>query len=165
MKVGLVGCGFICHQHLRALRRLPAVDVIGLCDRQLQLAQSVADTYGVSQAYESMNHLLEAARVDALHILTPPQSHCRLAVQALEPGCHVLVEKPMAMNEADAEEMCEASRRTGRRLGVAHNYLFVPALLDARAVIERGSLGEVISADIYWGMSTYGPACRAQARL
>ena len=134
MKVGLVGCGFICHQHLRALKRLPAVQVIGLCDRERQLAPSVADAYGVPQAHDSMERLLAAARPDVVHILTPPQSHCRLAIQALEAGCHVLVEKPMAMNAAEAEAMCAASRRTGRSLGVAHNYLFVPALLAAQAV-------------------------------
>jgi predicted dehydrogenase len=163
VKVGIVGCGFVCHQHLRALGRLPAVEVVGLCDRQLPLARSVADMYGVPQAHDGMGRLLEAARPDVLHILTPPQSHCRLAVQALEAGCHVLVEKPMAMNEAEAEAMCEASRRTGRRLGVAHNYLFAPALVDARAVIARGGLGEVVSAAIHWRMSSFGPAHRPQA--
>lgn len=163
MKVGLAGCGFICHQHLRALKRLPAVQVIGLCDRERHLAASVADAYGVPQAHDSMERLLAAARPDVVHILTPPQSHCRLAIQALDAGCHVLVEKPMAMDAAEAEAMCAASRRSGRSLGVAHNYLFVPALLAAQAVIARGGLGEVLSADVYWRMSTYGPAHREQA--
>jgi predicted dehydrogenase len=163
MKVGIVGCGHICAQHIRAIRRVRAASIVGVCDRHFERAASVAKTHGVPHAYEHADRLIEEHSPDVIHVLTPPQSHRTVAVAALQAGCHVLVEKPLAMNAAEASEMVEASRALGRSLGVCHNFRFTPAFLKASEWIERGKLGRLLSADIFWRMSSYGMNQRGEA--
>ncbi|MGH2992328.1 MAG: Gfo/Idh/MocA family protein, partial [Solirubrobacterales bacterium] len=86
-------------------------------------------------------------RPDVVHIVTPPQTHRELAVEAIEAGCHVLVEKPMALDEAEADEMIAASRRHERALGVCHTQLFDPAVLKARELAASGELGRIVSVE------------------
>ncbi|HSG64210.1 MAG TPA: Gfo/Idh/MocA family oxidoreductase [Gammaproteobacteria bacterium] len=164
MRVGVVGCGFICHEHLRVLRRLRDVEIVGVCDRQPELAASVAKAYGAPRAFDDPSRFLAEARPDVVHVLTPPQSHRELAAQALQAGCHVLVEKPMATSVDDAQAMLRTARDTGRHLGVCHNFRFVPAFLRAQQVLESGALGSLLSAEVYWRMSSHGPEKRAQAQ-
>lgn len=163
MKAGVVGCGFICHEHLRVLRDLRDVEIVGVCDRQPDLAASIAKAYGVPHAFDDLDRLLNETQLDVIHILTPPQSHRELATKALEAGCHVLVEKPMATSVSDAQAMLGAARSTGRHLGVCHNFRFVPAFLRAQEVIDSGTLGSLLSADVYWRMSSYGSDGRGRA--
>jgi predicted dehydrogenase len=163
MRVGVVGCGHVCHQHLRALRRLRGVEVVGLCDREMERAVEAQQAHGVPRAFDRVDALLDASSLDVVHVLTPPQTHVGIAVQVMEAGCHVLVEKPMAMSTEESRAMLEVSRRRGRRLGVCHNYLFVPAFFEARRLIERGALGRIVAADIYWRMSTFRADLRSNA--
>jgi predicted dehydrogenase len=163
MRAGVVGCGHVCHQHLRALRRLSGVEIVGVCDRDMARAVEMQKAHGVRRAFDSLNDLLDAASPDVVHVLTPPQTHRAIAVQSIDAGCHVLVEKPMAMSAEESRAMLEVSRRRDRRLGVCHNYLFVPAFLEARRLIERGALGRIVAADIYWRMSTFRTDVRRDA--
>jgi predicted dehydrogenase len=117
----------------------------------------------VAHAFEGIDRLIAEGAPDVVHILTPPRSHKALAVKALESGCHVLVEKPMAINADEGRDMVEVSRRQGRSLGVCHNFRFVPAFLKASELIERGRLGRIVSADIFWRMSSFGVGQRGDA--
>lgn len=152
MKAGIVGCGHISLKHLAALRRLRGVEVAGVCDSNPALAHQAAFKAGGSQSYSDFTRMLAETRPDTVHILTPPQSHCELAIAAMQAGCHVLVEKPMALTVADAERMSEVAHREGVSLSVCHNFLFEPAVLRARELVASGAVGEVVSVDIYWRM-------------
>jgi len=163
MRVGIVGCGFICHQHIRAIRSIRGVELAAVCDRKPELATSVAKTYSVPRTFNEIDHLLEEARPHIVHILTPPQSHRELTLKALRANCHVLVEKPMALNAHEARAMLDAARRSRGSLGICHNYRFVPAFLKARAAIDRGAVGQTLSADIFWRMSSLTPDSRPEA--
>src|SRR5260370_35853977 len=83
---------------------------------------------------------------DVVHILTPPDSHATLAMEALRAGAHVFVEKPMAMSEQECIAMAAAAVRAGREICVGHCWLFVPSMLQARELIESGKAGEVLRA-------------------
>jgi 2-alkyl-3-oxoalkanoate reductase len=150
VKVGLIGCGAIVRAHIEALRRLRGVDVVATCDTDEARAQRVAEKFGIRRAYRSATELLKAERPDVVHILTPPQSHRDLSIAALQAGCDVFVEKPMAVDAAEAGDMVEASRRLGKTLGVCHNFLFDPALLEARELVASGALGRVVGAEVFW---------------
>lgn len=163
MRVGIVGCGFVARKHLAALRSADHVTVVGLCDRQRALAEELARSFSMGDVFDDIDQLIQKTRPDVLHILTPPQSHHALALQAFHAGCDVMVEKPMAQSVDEAESMVAAARRSGRRLAVCHNYLYVPAFIKARRAIDDGELGQVLSADIYWRMSSYGPGDRVHA--
>ena len=94
--VGVVGCGHIARKHFAALRRLAEIRVIGVCDRD-DVARAAAARISGAGAYADLSAMLQDRRPDVLHILTPPQSHSELALTAMRAGCHVLVEKPLAM--------------------------------------------------------------------
>jgi predicted dehydrogenase len=100
--------------------------------------------------------MLREGRPDVVHILTPPQSHKELSIQAMEAGCHVLVEKPMAASVSEADEMIAASRRHGVTLGVCHNFLFNPAVMEAQELAATGVLGTIIGTEVFWKVYRYG---------
>jgi predicted dehydrogenase len=146
MKVGIVGCGEIARAHLEPLQGIDA-EVVAVCDPDRQAGARLADRFGVPRRYLDASELLDRERPDVVHVVTPPQTHRELAVQAIEAGSHVLVEKPMAMNAEEADEMLAASRRAGRALGVCHTQLFDTAVLKARELAADGSLGRIVSVE------------------
>lgn len=162
-RVAIVGCGHIALTHLRAIRRLRAVELVAVCDSDPGRAGAFARSLGVAQAYQQLDTLLEQARPDVVHVLTPPRSHKAIATRALEAGCHVLVEKPITLDVEEARAILEVARRCDREIAVCHSYAFLPAFLKARRLINAGALGTVTSADIFWRMSTFRPDLRADA--
>ncbi len=147
LRVALVGAGYVATHHLSALKRLDFVDVVGICDNNLAAAQALAQRFGVERATASLAELAEA-KPQAVYVLTPPSSHPAITLAALEMGCHVLVEKPMADRVEDCEAMIARARSKGRLLGVNHSDLFDPVLMRALHAVRDGHIGEVVSVDI-----------------
>ncbi len=158
-----MGCGHIAATHRRAISRLPAVELVAVCDSDASRARAFAQTHGVKNAYQRLEDLLDQARPDVVHVLTPPASHKPVVVRALEAGCHVLVEKPLALDAEEAHEMLDVARRCKRQIAVCHSYAFIPAFREARRLIDGGALGTLTSADIFWRMTTFHPGLRADA--
>lgn len=146
----MVGCGHMGTRHLDCLRRVPGVVVTGLCDSDRQAAARAAAVWPGSVPYPGLDAMLSADPPDVVHIVTPPASHHTLAREALQAGCHVLVEKPMALNAREADGMIEAADQTGACLSVVHNFLFEHAVRRARALHTRGALGSLTAVEIYW---------------
>jgi predicted dehydrogenase len=120
-----------------------------VCDRDRAARDAAARASGAG-AYADLSAMLEEGRPDVVHILTPPQGHRELGVAALRAGCHVLVEKPLAMTSGEADEMMRAARAAGVRLGVWHNFLFEPGVMRALAMLRAGDLGRLVSVDVFW---------------
>ena len=114
-------------------------------------------------AYGDLDAMLEGRRPDVAHILTPPQSHCELGLRGERAGCHVLVEKPLAMTSGEADEMMRLARAAGVQLGVCHNFLFEPGVMRALAMLRAGVLGRLVSVDIFWRIRHGAPATTASA--
>jgi len=153
MRVGIIGCGHVSQAHIPHIHRLKGVEIVGVCDTSKEKAQEIAHQFGIRHVYQKASDLLEDRRPDVVHILTPPQTHKELSIQAMEAGCHVLVEKPMALNVKEADEMIAASRHHGVTLGICHNYLFEPAVMEAKELVARGAIGKVVAVEIFWGFS------------
>ena len=151
VKVCLVGCGVIAETHLQFLNRMDNVTVLALCDVNREAARALGKRYGVVHAYDSLADMLKAETPNAVHILTPPQSHADLTEIAASHGCHVLVEKPMACDAEQARRMVESAERHKVQLCVDHNHLYDPVMVEARRRIESGELGEIIWVDSYYG--------------
>lgn len=147
--VGLVGAGFIAGWHADVLRMLGGVRLAGVCDPAFSAAQGLAQAHG-ARAYPDLAEMLADQRIDAVHILTPPDLHKPLALQALDAGAHVLVEKPFATNTEDAAEMVAAAQTAGRQIAVNHNFLGLPAYRRLRAALDQGLVGRVDQARIHW---------------
>jgi predicted dehydrogenase len=148
MRVAMVGAGYVSHHHLRAVRDLGFAEIVGICDSNKERARATAAKFGVANVYRTL-HEMSAARPEVIHILTPPESHCALTLEALDMGCHVLVEKPLAESIEECERMIAKARQTGRVLSVNHSARFDPVVLEGLERIARGEIGEVLSVHIF----------------
>ena len=153
-RVGLIGAGGISDWHVEALARVPNAELYGIFDLDEQRARAQAERFGV----KSMSSMEQMAKegVDVMHILTPPSSHCNVAVRAMELGCDVLIEKPLATDVSDCVQIARVSRETGRRACVNHSLLFDPQVRRAVDLVNQGKIGRVVSVDFLRG-SDYPP--------
>jgi 2-alkyl-3-oxoalkanoate reductase len=147
LRVAIVGAGYVASHHLAALKRLDYVELVGICDTNLEAANALATRFGIGLVAADLAGLA-AARPQIVHVLTPPSSHATLAIAALDMGCGVLVEKPMADSVAECEAMIARAREKGLILGVNHSDLLDPVVMKALEAVRAGRIGEVIAVDI-----------------
>ena len=131
VKVGIIGCGFsaggagsVNQIHMPSLSKLEDVELAAFCDLIEEKAVKASQEYGAKNAkvYTDYKELLNDDSIKVVHVCTPNRTHKELTVDALEAGKHVLCEKPMATKYADALEMVEASKRTGKKLSIGFQY-------------------------------------------
>ena len=157
MRIGVVGCGFVARYHIPYILRQKNVDRVSVTDINVQKAEAIARRYGID-AYPNFETLLKSQCPDVVHILTPPRTHAELSIRAMEAGCHVLVEKPMALTVEEADAMIAAARRSGVKLCIDHSRLWAPLVMKARQLVEEGKIGRVLHIDINYSFdmdSTY----------
>lgn len=150
-RVGLVGAGYIAQWHAQALQATPGVRLAAVCDRAKDAAAALASAHGVP-SFTDLDAMLKAGICDAVHILTPPQLHHPLALQCLQAGLHVMVEKPAAVSVAELEEMSAAADAAGKQLGICHNFLGLPSYQKLRKIRDEGDLGVISSIRINWAL-------------
>lgn len=124
-------------------RWLPCADV------SENAARGFAEGYGIA-AFTSVADLIDSGACDAVHILTPPHLHHSLAIQCLQGGLHVLVEKPVAESAQETREIEAAAQEAGRRFHAGHNFLGMPAYARLKKMMLNGDLGRVSGVDINW---------------
>lgn len=149
LRVGIVGAGYIADWHAGVLARSPGLTLAGICDPNISAAQGLATAYG-ADAFDSLAQMMGALACDAVHICTPSHLHAPLAIEALNAGAHVLVEKPFATTTAEARAMAQAARDTRRLLAVNHNFLGLPSYQRLRDALSDGLIGRVDQAQINW---------------
>jgi predicted dehydrogenase len=125
-----------------------------VCDLDPERAGAAARAFGVTP-YTAVEALLERARPEVVSIATLPSSHLELTLRALAAGCHVLCEKPVAMDAAEAETMVGAAARAGRLLSICFEYRYWDEARFARERIAAGALGHVFAVRT-WGGETRG---------
>jgi predicted dehydrogenase len=145
LKVGVVGCGFIAKkEHIPGFLRLKRDVIISVvCDVNQSLATSVAKEFGIPRAYSNLSEMFRKENLDIVDICTPPQTHAPLAIEAMEKGCHVLVEKPMALKVSDCDQMNNVAQKCGLKLCIVHNEIFRPPLLKAKQLVAKGDIGKL----------------------
>jgi predicted dehydrogenase len=141
LKIGIVGCGKIADQHVDAIHRIPGCEVVALCDREPLMAKQLGERFGISACFSELSEMLEAARLDVVHITTPPQSHYSLAKQCLESGSHVYLEKPFTITAGEAESLIRLAERRDLKITAGHNLQFTPETLEMRQLLAQGFLG------------------------
>ncbi len=160
-RVGFVGTGYIAEWHARALATLPDVELVAVCDKALARARAFADKFRVARVHESLEAMLAAGGLDAVHILLPPDLHVQAARTALDAGVHVLTEKPMCDRAEDGEALVRLAEAKGRSLGVGHNFLFSGPYEQLRRDVRQGLLGPLDHVAITWHRElpqvTHGP--------
>lgn len=142
VNVALVGCGYWGPNLARNFYQLPNARLVACCDldeRNLERMQRLYPAR-VTQDYDSV---LADPSIEAVALATPAGSHHTLARAALLAGKHLLVEKPLTMNSAEAESLIDLARQQGRILMVGHVFEYNPAVLKIKELIDRGQIGQV----------------------
>ena len=154
-RVAVIGCGRIgTTEHLpgyQAAARHGLAGLVGVCDIDPDRAAAAGGRYGVP-AFASVDQLLELAAPEVVSIATLPSRHRDLALQAFDAGCHVLCEKPVAMNLAEAEQMVRAAHASRRLLSICFEYRYWDESQHLRRRIADGELGHVHFVRTWGGM-------------
>lgn len=139
----IIGCGQIALQnHLPGLALCPGTKVVALCDADAATLERARQQTGVTVGSTNHEEIVNRDDVDAVIIATPNFTHPKIALDAIAAGKHVLCEKPLALNFADAQAMAVAADRAGVRHMTAFTYRFVPAMRYLSHLIQRGDLGQ-----------------------
>ncbi len=133
--------------HAKAIASLENARLVGVADNKAEVAQDFAQKYGV-KAYASYEELI-ADKVDAVCICTPSGFHTQNAIDALNAGKHVVLEKPMAITAADTERIIEACKKTDKKLTVISQMRFAKDVNKLKKLVEQGAFGTLAFCNIY----------------
>jgi predicted dehydrogenase len=152
----IIGSGLIAgKKHVPAFRRLRSkTELVAICDLNLAAAKELAARFGIPRTYSDVGEMLSTEKPDLVDICTPPQTHTRLALEAMRNGCHVLVEKPMALTVADCDQIVQASKEYGLQVCVGHSDLFYEPFIKARHMVANGAIGRVSGMRIFLSTPT-----------
>ena len=145
LKLALVGCGAISEWHRMAIEHVPEIEITAAVDPDAARAKDTAEATG-AQAFESLDDALERGDFDALDLMLPHHLHEPIAIQALESGKHVILEKPMAPTPEACGRILAAAERAPGVFMIAENAQYWPEVLIAKKLIEGGAIGELITA-------------------
>jgi predicted dehydrogenase len=142
IQTAVIGCGYWGPKHVRNFHGLPETRltwVCDLCQERLDHVQTLYPDVHITHDY----HEVLASDVDGVVIATPVCTHARIALDALRAGKHVLVEKPMTTNSAEAEQLIDEAAQRGLVVMVGHTFEYNPAVEAVRNIIASGQLGSV----------------------
>jgi predicted dehydrogenase len=142
LKFGIIGCGYWGPKLARNIHELPDADLAWVSDLRQDRLDHLTSLYPESRATTDYRDVLESD-IDGVIIATPVRTHRKLAVEALQAGKHVLVEKPLAAEVAEAEAIVEEGIRQGRKVMVGHTFEYNPAVHAVKEIIDSGLLGEI----------------------
>jgi predicted dehydrogenase len=161
VRVGIIGVG-IGQAHINGYGKVPQAEVVALCDLNEERAHSVAKDCQVEGAdiLTDYHALLERKDIDAVSVCLPNKMHRPVAVAALEAGKHVICEKPLALNVADAKLMAAATDKSGKKCMVAQVKRFSPEAQYLKQLVDAGELGNIYYGHSFWlrkrGIPGYG---------
>ncbi len=146
---GLIGAGDISRKRIApALRDLANCNFVAVNRARAALAEEFAKEFGATKWFANWEDLLADDRVEAVYIATPVFLHARQTIAAAEHGKHILCEKPMALNVAEGDEMLDACRANGVKLGIAYYRRFYPLINRVKEIIASGEIGEISFSQI-----------------
>jgi len=149
LKVAIIGCGGIANgKHMPSLAKIAEIEMVAFCDIEIEKAEVAAKKYGSEDAkiYSDYKELLKDKSIDIVHVCTPNRSHSFITVDVLESGKHVMCEKPMAINTAEAKIMLETAKKTGKKLTIGYQNRFRGDSRYLKATCENGDLGDIYFA-------------------
>jgi predicted dehydrogenase len=156
LKVAIVGCGKIADAHVEEARKIPGVEVVAVCDQEPIMAEQLAVRYAIPRWFTDSAEMLAVASPNVVHITTPPQSHLALTKQAVDAGCHVFMEKPVALVHADVEALVAAVVEAKKKLTVNYWPNFEVQALELRRLYDAGVLGSAVHIESYTGYDLAG---------
>jgi predicted dehydrogenase len=141
-----IGGGFMAETHSRAARSARG-ELRGVASSSPASSARAAERLGIALSYPTVDELLADDTIDIVHVCTPNATHYDLALAAIAAGKHVICEKPLATNAADARRLAETAASRGRVGAVPFVYRYHPMVREARARVARGDIGELLTLD------------------
>jgi predicted dehydrogenase len=157
LKVVLVGCGKAADMHVSAIQKLKKARIVAVCDLELVMAEQLAARHSIANCYRDFSKMLSEQGPDVVHIATPPQTHRALAIQAADAGCHLFVEKPLALDSREAAQLIAHAERRSKKLTIGYTYYFSPVARMLRRLVSDGVLGEAVHLESFLGYDLKGP--------
>lgn len=149
LRVGIIGLG-MGRGHAKQFGSHSGTEVAAVADADAERLASRGDELGVKARYASGVQMIRKEKLDIVCVATPNRLHKPLTIAALKAGCHVLCEKPMAMNAREAADMLRAARAARRRLMINFSFRFTPVSWALKKEVERGILGDIYFARTVW---------------
>ena len=166
LRVGLIGLGGIARSHCEAIAHLDNVKIVAVADLFEEKRQEYMERYDIPRGYASHEELLRDDEVEAVAIILGHQLHHRLTLDACAAGKHVLVEKPMAINLEQCDDMVQAAQAAGVKLMVGLSQHFYGTSVKAKEILDSGELGPMITTVAYmsknWNFQGRRPQYRSR---
>ncbi len=147
LKIGIIGRGPASAAHADRLLAIEGVSLVGCADADPSAARALADRCSRPgrpvASFADLGGLIRETSPDAVAIFTPHPSHYRPAMDALQAGCHVFVEKPLTTNVQEAVDIAGVAKGRDRKVGVGHHFRLLPSLVRAREMLAEGAIGPV----------------------
>jgi predicted dehydrogenase len=148
LRYGFIGAGGIAGEHMNHLALRDDVEIIALADPNEKAMARHAQKFGIPQTYAHWRDMLQEAQLDAVSVCTPNKLHAECTIGALEAGCDVLCEKPLAANAQEAQTMVAAAQRLGRKLVIGFQYRFNARTQFLRQAADGGQFGHIMFARV-----------------
>ncbi|MDH7606644.1 MAG: Gfo/Idh/MocA family oxidoreductase [Candidatus Bathyarchaeota archaeon] len=159
MNVGLVGCGRVSEIHMNAYKYIPEVKVVSVSDINLEKAEAFAQKHRIEKAYDDVSKLFELKDLDFVDICTPTSTHVTLACEAAKFGHNILLEKPMARNTKECDQIIHEVSKHKVKLCVCHNQLFIPHIMRMKKMVDSGEFDLIyLNTSVKTNPTTLGPA-------
>ena len=159
LRVGVIGLG-MGQAHINGYQGHPAAEVVAIADMDRKRLDKIGDEKKIANRYEDAEEMIAKEGLDIVSVVTPNKFHKPLTIKALKAGCHVLCEKPMAMNAAEGREMIATAKKCKRRLMINFSYRFNEQAQDMKRQVDAGLIGDVYFARTIWhrrrGMPGFG---------
>ena len=144
LRYGFIGAGGIAGAHLQELVKRDDVELVAMADVSEAAMQGHRERFGIEGMYEDWTEMLASEQLDAVSVCTPNKLHEQPTIDALQAGCHVLCEKPLAHTAAAGERMVQAAKDTGRKLVIGFQYRFHPRTHFLRQAFDEGQFGKIL---------------------
>lgn len=147
VRYAIIGCGLIAHKHAAALKETPDAKLVACCSADIAGAELFANQYDL-EAFDRYEDLLASPSVDAVSICTPSGLHTPQALQALEAGKHVFMEKPMSLTLEEADRLIDAQEKSDCKVGIISQFRFAPAVQEIKRAMDEGAFGNIVSGSL-----------------
>jgi len=158
IRVGIVGFGFMGQMHIQCYKASGAAEVVAICDTDESKLKGESGTAGNVagteepldlsgiELFTDFDKMINGAGLDAVSVTLPTYMHRDFTIKALEAGVNVMCEKPMAINQAQCEDMIAAAEKSGKILQIGHCIRFWPEYAKTKQIIDSGDYGAVVAA-------------------
>lgn len=146
LRVAVIGVGAMGRNHARVYWEMPDVELVGVADAAPEVAAATARRYG-TRAYADYQQLLDEQKPDAVTVAVPTFDHLAVALQVIERGIHLLIEKPISFTVDEGRRIIAAAEQAGVRLMIGHIERFNPAVIALKTHLAAGELGRVFQID------------------